>query len=157
MTLIPWRHKPKSAELASLSDLRHELDRLFDAFMRDPFGSLSDAMGNQRGWLPAIDVAENDQEVTVRAEIPGVAPEELDISVTGKQLTISGEKKQSSHQEGNGFHLAETRFGAFRRSIDLPSAVDPEHVSAECDQGVLTIKLAKTAAAAGHRVEIKSS
>jgi HSP20 family protein len=159
MSLIPWRSKQREgvpAESSPLTALRAEMDRLFDSFIREPFGMLDwpAFMGGDR-WWPAIDVAESDKEVTVRAEVPGIDPQELDVTVTGNQVVISGEKKESSEKKEKGFYHSEARYGSFRRVIPLPEGVDAEHVDASYANGVLTLKLNKTPAAAAKRIEVK--
>ena len=79
------------------------MDRLFDSFFREPLGALDWPLWGSGKWSPAIDVAENDKELTVRAELPGIDPKDLDVTVTGNQLVLSGEKKESSEHEGEGF------------------------------------------------------
>ena len=153
MSIVPWRNKRKTGELTALGELRHEMDRLFDSFMRDPLGSLGDPF-TARHWLPAVDVAETGEEITVRAEIPGVDPKDLEITVAGSRLTIAGEKRESHERSNKDLHLSESRYGSFRRSIDLGGAVDPEQIQAECEQGVLTVKLKKTKAAAAKRIAV---
>jgi HSP20 family protein len=101
-------------------------------------------------------VAESDKEVIVRAEIPGIDPKELDVTVTGNQLVVSGEKKESTEKKDKGFYHNETRYGSFRRVIPLPEGVDSEHVDAQYANGVLTLKLQKTPAAAAKKIEIKT-
>jgi HSP20 family protein len=153
MSIVPWRNKRKTGELSTLGELRSEMDRLFDSFMRDPLGSLGDTFGT-RQWLPTVDVAETGEEITVRAEIPGVDPKDLEITVAGSRLTIAGEKRESHEQSDKGLHSSESRYGSFRRSINLGSAVDSEQINAECEQGVLTVKLNKTKAAAARRIAV---
>lgn len=154
MALVPWKNKGREGMLAPLSDLRHEIDRMFESFSRDPWGSLSE-FSTGRDWFPAIDIAENDKEVIVRAEVPGVDPKELEISITGDRLTISGEKKECCERKDKDFYQSETRYGRFSRSVDLPSGVDAEQVNAEHANGVLTIRLNKTAAAATKKIQVK--
>ncbi len=157
MALIPWRNKGRErGALAPLSDLRQEIDRMFDAFTRDPWGSLSE-FGTNKSWFPAIDIAENDQEVTVRAELPGVDPKDLEITVTGDRLTLSGEKKETTERKDKDFYHSETRYGGFSRSVDLPGGVDTEQVTAEHANGVITIKLKKSAAATAKKIQVKTS
>jgi HSP20 family protein len=156
MALIPWRNKGREGVLAPLADLRHEIDRMFDSFSRDPWGSLSE-FGTNRSWFPAIDITENDQEVIVRAEVPGVKPEELEITVTGNRLTLSGEKKETTERKDKDVYHSETRYGSFTRSVELPSGVNTTDVTADHAHGVVTIKLRKTAAAATKKIEIKAS
>jgi len=158
MTLIPWKNKRSnghSGEFAPLTELRTEMDRLFDSFVRDPWGSLSEGFGVQRAWGPTIDIAEVDQEVVVRAEVPGIDPKDLEITVSGNRLTLAGEKKEHSEKQENDYYHTESRFGLFRRTLELPAGVDPEQVSAEHSHGVVTIRLKKSQAAA-HKIEVKS-
>ena len=159
MSLIPWRNKQpegQRSELSPMLALRGEMDRLFDNFFREPFSSLDWPPWGSDKWSPAVDVAENDKEVTVRAELPGMDPKDLDVTVTGNQLVLSGEKKESEEREGKDFHHSETRYGSFRRVVPLPEGVDTENVDAQYANGVLTLHLQKTAPAAGKRIEVKT-
>ena len=157
MNLIPWRNKREgqSGELSPMVALRDEVDRLFDSFLRTPFSPLEWSLGGPEKWAPAVDVAETDKELTVRAELPGVDPQDLDVSVTGNQLVLRGEKKETSEIEKDGFRQCETRYGSFHRTIPLPDGVDTEQVDAQCANGVLTLRLPKTAAAAAKRIDVK--
>jgi HSP20 family protein len=159
MTLIPWRNKQHDGmqtENAPLATLRTEMDRLFDSFVREPFGMLDwpAFMGGEK-WWPAIDVSESDKEIIVRVEVPGIDPKELDVSVTGDQLVISGEKKEAAEKKDKGFYHSEARYGSFRRVIPLPEGVDSEHVDAQYANGVLTLILQKIPATAAKKIEIK--
>ena len=159
MNLIPWRNKPLGSgqgELSPLMGLRNEMDRLFESFFREPFAALDWPQWGTEKWSPAVDVAENDKELTVRAELPGMDPKDLDVSVTGNQLVLSGEKKESSEHDGKDFYHSETRYGSFRRTIPLPDGIDAENVDAQYANGVLTLHLKKTAQAATKRIEVKT-
>ena len=138
-----------------LHQLRDGMDRLFESFVREPLGGMDWSPWGAGKWSPAIDVAENDKELTVRAELPGIDPKELDISVAGNQLVISGEKKESSETQGKDFCHSETRYGTFRRTISLPEGIDTENVDAEYANGVLTLRLKKIAPTAAKRIEVK--
>ena len=130
-----------------------EVDRLFDSFQslrRDPF----DFFGGGQ-WLPTLDVSETADEITVHAEVPGVDPKDLEITVTGNRLTIAGEKRDERVQTGQGIHTSERRYGSFRRLIELASDVDPDEIKADCVQGVLTLKLKKVQAAKARRIAVK--
>jgi len=160
MALIPWRHKEKEAlgrELSPVATLRQEMDRLFDAFIRDPWGALDWPFGGARTWMPAVDVMESDRELTVRAEIPGIDPKELEISITGNELVLAGEKKESTETKDKNVYHAETRYGSFRRVLPLPDTVDTSKVDANYANGVLTIRLPKTPSATPKRIEVKVS
>jgi HSP20 family protein len=116
------------------------MDDWFESFFRGldrTFPSVE-----QRIW-PAIDVAEKEDAVLVRAEVPGMKPEEIEISVYGNTLTISGEKKETREGEGDGFYHVESASGAFRREITLPTEVDEGGIEAVCKDGVLTVTLPK--------------
>jgi HSP20 family protein len=159
MNLIPWRNKSQEGgrgELSPMMALRNEMDRLFESFFREPFGALDFPRWGSDKWLPAVDVAESDKELTVRAELPGIDPKDLDVSVTGNQLVLSGEKKESTEHDGKDYYQSETHYGSFRRSIPLPEGVDTEHVDAQYANGVLTLHLQKTAPAATKRIEVKT-
>jgi HSP20 family protein len=143
-------------EVSPLVTLRNEMDRLFDAFVREPFGAVDWPFAGAGGWAPAVDLAENDQEVTVRAEMPGIDPKDLDVTISGNQLVISGEKKESSEDQGKDYYHSETRYGSFRRAVPLPEGIDSENVDAQYANGVLTLRLKKTPAAAAKRIEVKA-
>jgi HSP20 family protein len=108
-------------------------------------------------WFPAVDIAENDKEVIVRAEVPGVDPQSLDITVANNRLTLSGEKKETSEKKGTDYYHTETRYGSFSRTLELPAGVDTEHVTAEHGHGVVTVTLTKTQAAATKRIHVKTT
>jgi len=160
MSLIPWRNKQKGAvqvESSPTGALRNEIDRLFDSFMRDPWGALDWPLAGRRAWSPAIDVAESEKEFTVRAEIPGIDPKDLEVSITGNQLVLSGEKKESTEKKGKDFYQSESRYGSFRRVVPLPQTVDVEKAEAECSNGVITIRLQKVQTQPPKRIEVKGA
>jgi HSP20 family protein len=157
MALIPWRAKRQEESPGQLAvgSFRTEMDRLFDSF----FGG---GLGFERPWdlagaagLP-LDVEETDKEITVRAEIPGVNVDDLEISISGGALVISGEKKETEEKREKGYFYQERRFGSFRREIPLPTAVDENDVQAEYKNGVLVVKLKKSQEALPKRIPIKA-
>lgn len=158
MALIPWRNKQRervTPESSPLVTLRSEIDRLFDSFVREPFAGLEWPFGSERGWSPAVDIAEDEKEYTVRAEVPGLRPEDLDVTVSGNHLILAGEKRESTEKKEKDYYHTESRFGSFRRSIPLPQAVDPADVEAEYANGVLLIHLKKSPAEAAKRIDVK--
>jgi HSP20 family protein len=157
MNLIPWKNKRESrqGELSPLVSLRSEMDRLFDTFLSDPFGALDWPHWGAGKWSPAIEVAEGEKEVSVRAELPGIDPKDIDVTVVGNELILSGEKRESSETKDKGVYHSETRYGSFRRTVPLPENVDTEHVEAEFANGVLTLRLPKTAPVNLKRIEVK--
>jgi HSP20 family protein len=157
MSLISWRSKQGEpvAEPSALANLRSEIDRLFDSYVRGPLGSVEWPFGDEGKWAPAVDVSEDENAVTVRAEVPGIAPEDLSVTLLGNQLAVSGEKKGSTGHKERGSHQPETRYGSFRRTVTLPEEVDPEQVEARCAHGVLTVTLKKVKPTPPKRIEIK--
>ena len=160
MSLIPWRNKKMAGgrgESTPLATLRSEMDRLFDTYMREPFGGAMDwAFGQQAAW-PAVDVSETDKEITVQAELPGMDPKDIEITISGSHLVLAGEKKHCSERKGDGAYHSECSYGVFRRSFPLPETVDENNVQAQYANGVLTIKLQKTPPANVKRIEVKTA
>jgi len=157
MSLIPWKNKQmqERTRTGALASLRDDVDRLLDTFLREPLGSLDWPFGDSGRWSPAVDVAESDKEVTVRAEVPGIDPKDLDVTLTGRHLVLSGEKKESIEKSGKDFRHTESRYGSFRRSIPLPDTIDPEKVTAEFTHGVLTIRIQKSPAQEPKQIKVE--
>jgi HSP20 family protein len=168
MNLIPWTRKrnlPLMREMTSpgsILELRREMDQLFDRFFREPWTGMREWVP-QENWArigeltPTVDLSENDKSITVRAELPGLEPGDVDIQLSGNVLTISGEKKESCEQKGEDYFHCERRFGSFRRSFELPSSADLDKVNAEFKNGVLNITVAKTAEAKPRKVSVKGA
>ncbi len=132
---------------------RSEMDRLLDIFL---FGrpKTGGAIGKEE-WQPPIDVAETENELVVNVEIPGVDPEEIDVSLSGVALLIRGEKKPETEEKGEDYHLLERNYGTFIRSIDLPVEVQSDKISASYKNGVLTIVLPKSERTQKREIKIK--
>lgn len=132
-----------------LRDLHRQMNRLFDDFLSGTGGALGGAFGGSLGGglgtMLRIDVREDEKELCVLAELPGVKPSEVDLRIDGDMLTISGEKRIEADRKEEDFQVMERGYGRFRRSIQLPYAPDPDQVRAECEHGVLTIHLPRQA------------
>jgi HSP20 family protein len=126
------------------------MDDLFDSFFR----GLDRPFARYKAW-PAIDIAEEEDSITVRAEVPGCKAEDIDISVYGNKLTISGEKKLTDEKKEKGYYHVESTYGSFRRELSLPTDVDQDKIEAECKNGILSIKLPKAAKAKALKVKVK--
>lgn len=125
-----------------------QANRLFEDVFRE-FDDAREAMG---GILaPNIDVTQNDQQVRITAELPGVKPEDVDVSVEDDILTIRAEKRIERDEGKDTPHISERSYGTFQRSLRLPKTVDPEQVRAHFDHGVLTITLPRTGPEEGRR------
>ena len=157
MSLLSVRKRFPAAEIGvpTLAGVREEMNRLLDGMFLRPFAA--PAMletGDGSAWIPAIDLSETDTEIQVRAELPGVAPQDVDVSVSGERLVISGEKKSAKETKGNGWVHRESACGAFSRTLTLPDSVDPAKVTAKCDNGVLVITLVKQPSSKAHKVPV---
>jgi len=117
--------------------LREAMDRLFEDAFTHPFAPIS---GLQ---MPAIDLYQTDEEVVVRATLPGIKAEEVKISLTGDMLTIKGELKEKEELKEKAFHIHESRFGSFERTLSLPVTVIADKAKADFEDGILTITLPK--------------
>jgi HSP20 family protein len=119
--------------------LREAMDRLFDDAFTRPL-SVRD------GWpmaTPAIDMYQTDNDVVVKASIPGIKADEVQINITGDILTLKGEAKQEAERKDRAWHIREQRFGSFERSLALPTAVKSDKAEAVFENGILTITLPK--------------
>ncbi|SHI83261.1 HSP20 family protein [Desulfatibacillum alkenivorans DSM 16219] len=123
---------------------------LFDRMFED-FGL---GLARDREWIPSLDVAENEGEYVVTAEIPGLAKEDIDISLSEGLLTIKGEKRQEKKEETDTYHVMERSYGSFSRSLRVPNGVDLAGVKAETADGVLKIVLPKTEEEKTRKIEI---
>ena len=159
MTLIPWKSKSRGTALQEwapgpmIGRFRTEMDRLFDRFFEEPWAAAEETLPR---WAPSLDVSETDKEISIRAEVPGVAPADLEVTVSNNILTISGHKKEYSEQEGENVYHCERCFGAFHRSIELPAGADADKVAAEERDGVLTVRIPKLASARGRRIPVNA-
>jgi HSP20 family protein len=122
--------------------LQNDMNRLFDAFFQGRGGNRASGGAMQR-WIPPMDLTEAEGEYVVRADLPGLSEEDIEIQVKDDVLTISGERKSEHHDSGEGFYRVERAFGRFSRSLDLPAGVDPASVSAEFEKGVLEVRVPK--------------
>jgi HSP20 family protein len=133
-----------------LEAMTNRLNRLFDpsvARREDP-----DAFG---GWAPAIDVEETDREYRIKADLPEVTKNDVKVNIEDGVLTIEGERKQEKEEKNRKFHRVERMYGKFVRRLNVPSDVAQEQVAADFANGVLNVRLPKSAAAKPRNVEVK--
>lgn len=134
---------------------RNRMDRMLNNWL-SAAGDWEEGDGGFSLRLP-LDVSETDDAYMVHASMPGVKPEEIDISVQNNTLTIRGETKQESEREGERWHVRERRFGHFQRSITLPNNVDANQVGAMYEDGVLKLTLPKTEEAKPRKITVGAS
>jgi HSP20 family protein len=148
MDLVQWR------PFREVSRLRNEMDRLWDDYFgsgRRAFQPLEDA------WMPAVDIAETADKITVKAEIPGMEAKDIEISMVGDTLSIKGEKKSEREEKDENYHMVERTYGSFNRTMKLPASVDPDKVEASYKNGVLSVVLPKKEEVKPKAIEIKAS
>jgi len=148
--LIRWQRPVLSpwAGFGPLSDLRDEIDRLFDAPLSE-FARTSQLLS---GWTPALDMSEDKDNIYVRWELPGMKKEDIELSLHDGVLTISGERKQE--KKGEEGYKNERFFGRFQRSVTLPASVDGNKVKATYQDGVLKVVLPKAEEAKPKQIEV---
>lgn len=130
--------------------LREAMDRLFDDAFTRPL-SLRD------GWsVPAIDMYQTDDEIVVKAALPGVKADEVQINITGEVLTLKGEMKYEEEKEEKAWHIREQRYGSFERSIVLPTDVVADKAKADFENGILTITLPKAEEVKPRTITVKA-
>ncbi|MGO9199731.1 MAG: Hsp20/alpha crystallin family protein [Limisphaerales bacterium] len=141
------------AGLGRLTDLRDEIDRLFDT----PLAEMTRGSQLLSVWTPGIDLYEEKDNLYLKAELPGMKREEIEVTLHEGTLSISGERKSESKYQAAEVHRAERFFGRFQRTITLPAPVSPDKVKAQYKDGVLTIKLPKTEEAKPKQIDVHVS
>lgn len=151
MNILPYRkRREEGANLAPrmdpVNDLIHHLFNWWDTGLAPAYG----------GWWPALEVIDENENLVVRAEMPGLKSNDIDVSVQGNVLTISGQKKEETEKKERTYYFAERQYGSFQRQVTLPAEVDAEKVEASYKDGVLTLTLPKAETARTRRIAIKT-
>jgi len=134
MTIVRWE------PLREINSLQSEMNRLFNTVFDTP----SNGSGNVlRRWMPAMDLVESGDHFVLRADLPGMGEDDVNIEFEDGTLTVSGERKAEHEESNEGFHRVERSFGSFSRSLTLPQGVDADAVTASFDRGVLEIRIPK--------------
>jgi HSP20 family protein len=143
-------------EASVFGTLQREVDRLFDEFSRG-FGPLSTQVN--QNLMPRVDMTENDKEIEIAVELPGLERKDVDISLDNDILTIRGEKKFEAEKDdkNKNYHLNECSYGVFYRVLQLPPGIDPATVQATMSKGVLTIKIPKPRQSEAKKIEVKDA
>ena len=141
MTLSPFRGR-------GFYDLHSEMNRMFDEVLGGlTRGRSGREQGVQAGeWAPSVDVFEEEGNLVIRAELPGVKQEDVDITVHDRVLTVSGQRKEEQKQERGGYYVRERRHGSFRRSVMLPQGVEEDKIRARYEDGILEVTVEGAAA-----------
>jgi len=154
MSLIRWNPVCEPDRWTSDAvSVQRDINRLFDNFFRS--GSPVEETRATSYFAPAVDIAEQENEYIVKVELPGVAKDDVKISVESNILTIKGEKKQEKEEESKNFHRVERSYGSFQRSFTLPSTVKNDKIDAAFNSGILTITMPKSEEAKPRQIEVK--
>jgi len=135
-----------------LNSLRDEIDRLFETPLMDFNRSAQQFLG---GWMPALDLYEDKENVVVRAEVPGMRKEDIEISLHDGVLTLSGERKLEAKSKDAEVYRSERFVGRFQRTLTLPAPVNADKVNATYSDGILTVTLPKTEEAKPKHIPVK--
>lgn len=142
-----------------IDEMERQMERFFESvfptgWMR-PFRWERPALGELAEWRPAVDVVDRDDEIVIRAEIPGVEKDDLDVSMSDSTITIKGTTKREEKEEKGDYYRCETARGTFMRTVMLPGEVDSSKAEATYKDGLLTLKLPKAEASKRRRIKIE--
>jgi len=148
--LIPWKRKKSDVAEGFRTGVTLFPDWFFEESLFPMSGLLSSGQMH-----PSVDLVETDRQIVVEAEIPGMEKKDIQVSLSGRQLTLSGEKSHEEKEIRRGHHLMERAWGAFHRVLELPADVDPSRVNATYKNGVLKVTLQKTKEHQGRAIKIE--
>ena len=148
MALVRWE------PMRELNTLQTEMNRLFNTFFDEGNGQ---GRGPARRWAPAVDLFEREDSLVLKADLPGLSEQDVQIEVRDTVLTISGERTADFEDKQNGYYRVERSFGSFSRALTLPEGVDAGKIAASFDNGVLEITIPKPEERKPRRIEIGSS
>jgi len=146
VTIVRWE------PLRELSSLQNEMNRLFNTVFDAP--ATPGNGGAMRRWVPAMDLLETDEQFVLRADLPGLTQEDVNIELEDSTLTVSGERKTEHEEKQGGYYRVERAFGSFSRSLTLPKGIDGEAVTASFENGVLEVRVPKPEERKPRRISI---
>lgn len=150
MSLV--RYEP----MKSLNRFQDEINNLFRS--NDWFSGLSDTSSIATSqWMPSVDIKDEADKFVIKADIPGVDPKDIEVSMENGLLTIKGERSTEDKDESNGYRRVECSYGSFYRRFSLPDTADSEHISAKGKDGVLEITVGKREPAKARKITVKKS
>jgi HSP20 family protein len=146
MALVRWD------PTRELDSLQGEMNRLFSTFFDAPKGG--NGNGGTRRWIPPMDLVETQDHFVLKADLPGMGEQDVNIELENSVLTIAGERKAEHEEQHEGYYRLERATGTFSRALTLPEGIDPDAVTAAFDNGVLTVRIPKPEQAKPRRVKI---
>jgi HSP20 family protein len=154
MQLLPTLRRRDGGFLPAWPELDLLEDRMQRLARSLPWGS---STGEGPMWAPRVDFAEQNGEYVLTAELPGIEPKDVDIEVEGNVLSVKGERKAESERTQGQLRIAERQYGAFERTLTLPSSADPEKTRADFHQGVLKVRIPKRPEAKGKKIPVAAT
>lgn len=147
----PFRTMKQRDPFDELRSMQHEMDRLFDRF----FGA---EVAKERSvpWMPSVESFTKDNQLVFKAELPGVDPKDLDVSITDRELVIKGERKAEKSGKEENYLYREINYGSFERHFELPEGVKTENLKAKFSNGILEVTVPAPAIAKARRIEIEA-
>ena len=149
MALVRWE------PLREMATLQNEMNRLFGTFFDTPTTAMNGNTTHVRRWIPAMDLVETDEHFVLRADLPGLTEQDVNIELEDRVLTVSGERKAEHEEKQEGFYRVERATGSFSRSLTLPEGVEADAISATFDKGVLEVRIPKPEQRKPRRVAIQ--
>jgi HSP20 family protein len=149
----PFRVSPSWDPFRELEEMRSRMSALFDRWPALPYRK--EEPFDLTEWAPAVDIAEDDKEYTIKAELPGVNKEDVKVTVDGGLLSITGERKSEKEEKDKKYHRIERSYGSFMRSFTLPEGTASDKIAAEFKDGILKLRLPKDEKAKSKTVDVK--
>jgi HSP20 family protein len=150
MAIVRWKPITRWDPFDELLDIQRGLNRIFTR------GVDQDLEMNDRAWAPVVDIYEDENSITVKAELPGISEKDIEISVDDSTLTIKGERKTEEEFKKENYHRIERAYGTFQRVLTLPASVNTEKVEAVYKSGILEIKCPKHEGVKPKKIEVKA-
>ena len=150
--LTTWKPLRDLTPFRDFDRMRREMDRLSDTFLE---GDVRKGSKEDSFWLPSVDVSETKSDIVVKAELPGMDPKDIDVTLSDGHLMIKGQKKHEKEEKDEDYHFVERSYGSFVRAVHLPKEVKHDKISASYKDGVLKVVLAKSEEAKTKEVKIK--
>jgi HSP20 family protein len=148
MALIRWE------PVRELQTMQNEMNRLFNTFFDSPSTGANGGHAPLRRWIPAMDVVETADHFVLRADLPGISENDVNIELDDNVLTISGQRRSEHESRNEGYYRVERASGSFSRSLTLPEGVDADGIQASFDSGVLEVKIPKPEQQKPRKVQI---
>jgi HSP20 family protein len=143
----------RKSGLAPVDRLRNEFERGLQNLWND--GMQLENVFSSGDWIPQVDVSESEDGLQVKVDLPGIKPDDVEISVSDGRMTIQGERKEEKETKDKSYRRVERSYGSFYRVLDLPPGTDADNVSAAAEDGVITITVPKSAEAKAKTIKIK--